>query len=184
MQARLMLLAALLLGICAPGAAQSLATRVFVARPVQATMFIRASLRSNAPATFLRASQTTENSSRTSFLVNSAYTPDRDLLKRSLIEEDRTRFLTESRFAVVQFGRGRFELGGFESTLNMQNAQLGPIGSGGLPSNHDQASTARSIRFDGISLVFRFGRDAQTRGRPEVWRCLSWVWGNSLGCNF
>lgn len=183
MQPRLMLLAGLLLGSCAPGAAQTLATRVFVARPEQTTMLVRASLTLFAPKAPMQSRLPTKPVPRTAFLVNSAYTPDPGLMGRSLVEEDRTRFLTESRLAVVQFWRGRFELGGFASTLHMQNGQFGLPGSGDPPSNHDQSSTARSIGNDGISLVFRFGRDAQTRGQPGVWRCLSWIRGDSRGCN-
>jgi len=65
----------------------------------------------------------------------------------------------------------------------MQNVHLGPPGSGGLlPRAPDQAELATSVGNDGISLVFRFGRDARTTRQPQVWRCLAWIKGESRGC--
>jgi hypothetical protein len=81
---------------------------------------------------------------------------------------------------VVQFWRGHLQLDGFDSTLHMQNVQLGPSSFGGPPPRHDQAGAASSAGLDGISLGFRFGRDAQTGHQTQGWRCLAWFRGDVM----
>jgi hypothetical protein len=56
--------------------------------------------------------------------------PDRPPKGQLLQEVVRTPLLTESRMAVVQFWRGRLQWDRFESTLHMQDVQLGPSGFG------------------------------------------------------
>jgi hypothetical protein len=178
---QLILVVGVLLSSCVPAEAQTLPTQVLlaVARPEPATMLVRASVSYFPPKVSL-----TDWLPRTpvaQFTDIPAYNPD-DLESRLMMEEVRTLFLTESRLAVVQFWKGHLHLDGFDSTVHMQSIRLGPSGSGGLPPSHDQAGVARSVGLDGISLSFRFGRDEQTRRKPQVWRCLAWIRGESHGC--
>lgn len=182
MRSHLVLVFGFLLSSCLPIEAQTLATQIF---PVQArseptTMLVRA-----APTYFLPRVSLTIFLPRVpvaQFTNMPAYKPDIGLENRLQMEVVKTLFLTESRLAVVQFWRGRLHLDGFDSTLHMQNIQLGPSGSGGLPPSHDQAGVARSVGLDGISLSFRFGRDTQTGRQTQVWRCLAWIRGENRGC--
>jgi hypothetical protein len=169
MRSHLVLVFGLLLSSCRPIEAQTLATQVFLvqARSEPTTMLVRA-----APTYFLPRVSLTIFLPRVPvepFTNISAYKPDIGLENRLQIEVVKTLFVTESRLAVVQFWRGRLHLDGFDSTLQMQNIQLGPSGSGGLPPSHDQAGVARSVGLDGISLSFRLGRDTQTGRQTQVW---------------
>lgn len=76
-----------------------------------------------------------------------------------LIEEVRTPFVSESRVAVVRLWSGRMELNGVESTTHMQSVQLGPPGFANLPPAPDQERLGNATGYDGMSLVFNFGRD-------------------------
>jgi hypothetical protein len=184
MQHQLILVVGVLLSSCLPGEAQTLATQVFLAqaRPEPTTMLVRA-LPNHFPSNVSPASRLPRTPvAQFTVLVIPAYEPDRSLESRSLVEVVRTLFVTESRLVVIQFWRGRLRLDGFDSTLHMQNVQLSPSGSGGPPPSYDQAGVASSVDLDGISLGFRFGRDAQTRRQPQVWRCLAWIMGKSRGC--
>jgi hypothetical protein len=182
MQHQLILVVGLLLSSCLPGEAQTLATRVFVARvrPKVTTTPVRVSLTHFPPRDSLTAGQPRKPVAQPIVFVMSA--PDRRPESQLLQEVVRTPLLTESRMAVIQFWRGRLQLDRFESTLHMQDVQLGPSGFGGLPPMHDQASLASSANLKGISLVFRFGRNAQVTSQPQAWRCLGLIRGNSRGC--
>jgi len=185
MQHQLILVVGLLLTSCLPAEAQTLTTQVFLgpALPEPTPMLAPASL-NDFPSKVSPTSRPPQKpAARFTLLVIPAYAPDRNLESRSPVEEFRTPFLTESRLVVVQFWRERLQLDGFESSLEMQNAQLGPPGSGGVvPRISDQAALATSVGNDGISLVFHFGRDARTTRQPQVWRCLAWIKGESRGC--
>ena len=182
MRSRLVPVFGLLLSSCLPIKAQTLVTQVFLvqARSEPTTVFVRA-----APTYFLPRVSVTIFLPRVPvapFTNIHAYQPDIGLESRLQMEVVQTLFVTESRLAVVQFWRGRLHLDGFDSTVHMQNIQLGPSGSGGLPPSHDQAGVARSVGLDGISLSFRFGRDTQTGHQTQVWRCLAWIRGENRGC--
>jgi hypothetical protein len=182
MQHQLILVVAVLLSSCLPGESQTLTTEVLLAqaRPEPTMMLARASLTPFSA----KVSPTSEFPRTTVAQLTDipAYQPDRSLESRLQIEVVKTLFVTESRLAVVQFWRGRLQLDGFDSTLHMQNVQLGRSGSGGLPPSYDQAGVARSVGRDGISVEFRFGGGAQTRRQPQIWRCLAWIRGKSRGC--
>jgi hypothetical protein len=184
MQHQLILVVGLLLTTCLPGEAQTLATRVFVApaRPEQAMTFVRPSPTRAPQKASLTAGQPRKPAAQFTVLITPAYMPDRGRESQSLQAVVRTPLLTESRVTIVQFCRGRLQLDRFESTLHMQNVHLGPPGFGGLFPIHDQAGLASSASLEGISLVFRFGRNAQVRSQPQVWRCLGLIRGNSRGC--
>ena len=182
MRHQLIIVIGVLLSSCLPGESQTLTTEVLLAQahPVPTVVLARALLTHFPP----KVSPTSglPRATGAQFTDIPAYKPDRSLESRLQIEVVKTLFVTESRLAVVQFWRGHLQLDGFHSTLHMQNIQLGPSGSGGLPPSHDQAGAARSVGLDGISVEFRFGQDAQTRRPPQVWRCLAWMRGESRGC--
>lgn len=120
------------------------------------------------------------------FLSAAARKPEPSLESWLPIEEVRTSFLTETRFLVAHLWRG-LQLDVFDSTIHSQSLQLGPPSSGSgfqnfRPSSHDQAGIASSVGFDGISLRYSFGWDAETRKPTQLWRCVSWVIGNGRGC--
>ena len=184
MQHQLILVVGVLLSSCLPGEAQTLATQAFLAeaRPEPTTMLVRALPTHFPPNVSLTSRLPRTPVAQFTVLVIPAYALDRSLESRTLVEVVRTLFVTESRLLVIQFWRGRLRLDGFDGTLHMQNVQLGASGSGGSTPSHDQAGLASSVGLDGISLGFRFGRDAQTGRQPQVWGCLAWIMGKSRGC--
>jgi hypothetical protein len=182
MQHQLILVVGLLLGSCLPGEAQTLPTRVFVARPELTMTLVRTSLNLTPQKASLTAGQPRKPVAQFTVLIIPAYVPDRRPESQSLREVVRTPLLTESRMTIAQFCRGRLQLDRFESTLHMQNVHLGPPGFGGLSPIHDQAGLASSASLQGISLVFRFGRNAQVRSQAQIWRCLGLIRGNIRGC--
>jgi len=70
----------------------------------------------------------------------------------------RTPFVEQVRVTVVRLWGGRLQLGGFASTSRTENVLLSFSGSGGpaLPG----VRVPRANRSYGLSLTFRFGRDA------------------------
>jgi hypothetical protein len=185
MQRQLILVAGLLLSGCVPAGAQTLATQVLLAqaRPAPTTTVLISAL----PIPFLPNAPLASERQRkpvappTVFFIP-AYEPEHSLEDQPLIEATWTPFLTESHLVVAQFWRGHLQLDGVEGTLHMQNPHFGLPGSG-PPTSHDQAGLANSFNLDGVSLVFRFGRDAQTERAPPIWRCLARIRGDSRGCS-
>jgi len=91
--------------------------------------------------------------------------------------EVKTLFLTQSMLPLLQLWGGRLQLDAFQSTLHMQNVQLGPSAAGGLldfrPQRQGYPGRPRSVHLSGLSLSFHFGRDAQI-GRPaQIWQCIA-----------
>ena len=83
------------------------------------------------------------------------------------MHEVKTLSITRLSLPLLQLCGGRLRLEGFKSTLHMQNVQLDQSYLGQL----------RSKSFQGLSLSFQFGRDAQT-GRPtQIWRSLARIVG-------
>ena len=184
MQRQLILVIGLLLSSCVPAGAQTLATPLLLAqaRPAPTTILVSA-----LPTPFLPNAPLASERPRkpvapaTVFLVP-AYEPDYSLESRPLIPTIRTPFLTESRLVVAQFWRGHLQLNGVQGTLHMQNPDFGPPGSNPLRS-HDQAGLASTFNLDGVSMVFRFGRDTETERGLPIRRCLAWIRGDSGGCS-
>lgn len=99
-------------------------------------------------------------------------------------QEVKTLFYTRSSMPLVQLWGGRLRLDGFMGTINMQNVQLGPSGSGGLrdfrPPREISPHGPRSIDLYGVSVNIHLGRDASMERPPEVRRTLSKLIGNIL----
>jgi hypothetical protein len=99
-----------------------------------------------------------------------------------LIEEVRTPFTTESRVEVVRLWGGHMELNGVENSTHMQSVQLGPPGFASLRPVPDQERLGSATGYDGMSLVFNFGRDAHASSQPQAWHCLGLIKGRTSGC--
>jgi hypothetical protein len=97
-----------------------------------------------------------------------------DLQNLSQIRETKSVFLTQSSLPLVQIWGGRLELDGFTSTLQMQDVQFGPSAAGRLqdfrPPRQGYPGIPRSVSLYGVSLSFRFGRDAHI---GPIWRRLA-----------
>lgn len=179
------LVAGLLLSSCVPAGAQTLATQVLLAQasPAPTTTMLVSAL----PTPFLpNAPMASERPRKpvappTVFFVP-AYERDRSPENRPLIQTIRNPFLTESRLVVAQFWRGHLQLNGVQGTLHMQNPHFGTPGSN-PPRSHDQAGLANTFNLDGVSMVFRFGRDTETERGLPIRRCLAWIRGDSRGCS-
>src|SRR6266404_5027861 len=61
-----------------------------------------------------------------------AYPRDYSLEHLSPMDEVKTVILTQSSLPLVQFWGGRLQLDAFQSTLRIQNGQLGLVGGGGM----------------------------------------------------
>ncbi|MCU1239853.1 MAG: hypothetical protein JWO71_579 [Candidatus Acidoferrum typicum] len=103
-----------------------------------------------------------------------AYPRDYRLEHLSPLNEVRTVILSQSSLPLVQFWGGRLQLDAFQSTLRIQNGQLGLVGGGGMRNSLLSGQTfpggPRSVHLAGLSLSFRFGRDARTGHPAQLWR--------------
>ena len=108
-----------------------------------------------------------------------AYPRDYSLEHLSPMNEVRTVILTQSSLPIIQFWGGRLQLDAFQSTLHIQNGQLGLAGVGpiraSLLSGQTYPGGPRSVHLCGLSLSFRFGRDAHTGHPAQLWRRLMHV---------
>ena len=106
-----------------------------------------------------------------------AYPRDYSLEHLSPMDEVKTVILTQSSLPLVQFWGGRLQLDAFQSTLRIQNGQLGLVGGGGMRNSLLSGQTfpggPRSVHLTGLSLSFRFGRDARTGHPAQLWRRLT-----------
>jgi hypothetical protein len=103
-----------------------------------------------------------------------AYQRDYSLEHLSPMNEVRTLILTQSSLPLIQLWGGRLQLDAFQSTIRIQNEQLGLVGSGGIRgarlSGQSYPGGLRSVHLSGLSLSFRFGRDARTGHAAQLWR--------------
>jgi len=105
------------------------------------------------------------------------YQGDYSLEHLSPMNEVRTVILTQSSLPLVQFWGGRMQLDAFQSTLHIQNGQLGLAGvgpvAGSLVSGQSYPGGPCSVHLSGLSLSFRFGRDARPEHPARLWRRLT-----------
>ena len=96
--------------------------------------------------------------------------------------------LTQSSLPLCQLWSGRLQLSAFQSTLHSQNAQLGPLGYGGMegfrPTRQSYPGGPLSVHFSGFSLNFHFSRDSRTRYPTQVWRRLKRFVGTAPQLNW
>jgi hypothetical protein len=112
-----------------------------------------------------------------SLLFAGAYERDHSLQHLSPMDEVKTLTLTQSSLPLAQLWGGRLQLDAFQSTLHMQNVQLGPLGYGGMegfrPPRQTYPGGPLSVHFSGLSLSFHFGRDSRARRPTQVWRRMT-----------
>jgi hypothetical protein len=183
MRNQLVLLAGLLLSSCFPMEAQAPVAPAILAHtspglPMTITLFRASPIRSSTTLP-------ERPPRRPAFLLATAYGPEPSLESRLPIDQFQTPLLAESRFPVAHLWRG-LKLDVFESTFHSHSWQRGSPTSGvGFqdlrPLSSDQAGIGSSIRHNGLSLTYSFGRDAARRP-IQILRCLSWVVGSGRGC--
>jgi hypothetical protein len=88
----------------------------------------------------------------------------------------KTLILTQVSLPLVELWNGRLELDAFQSTLRIQNMQLGPLGYAApadflLPQQNFPGGL-RAIHLSGLRLTFHFGRVEGTRRPTRAWRCV------------
>jgi hypothetical protein len=186
MRSRFTLVAGLFLGTCLPMEAQTPATQHILTRTSpRLTMipFLVPRLRTSLIALPFKLPR--ELFTRPDSRLDATYKPESSFESRLQIEEVRTSFLMESNFLIVRLWRG-LHLDVFDSTLYSQSLQLGPRSGSNFPDlrppSHDQAGITSSVGSDGISLRYTFGRNAQPGRQSPIWRCLTWIKGESRGC--
>jgi hypothetical protein len=186
MYKRFILLLGIFLGSHVPAAGQTPVSQILLARGHGAQiMTIHRTVSSFLLARFSLPSQDPGKSpARFSLLFAGAYERDPSLEHLSPMDEVKTLTLTQSSLPLVQLWGGRLQLDAFQSTLHMQNVQIGPLGYGGMegfpPSRQSYLGGPLSVRFSGLRLSFHFGQDSRT-GRPtQSWRRLSRIVGTVL----
>jgi len=128
-------------------------------------------------APFFLLSQDRENTfAYTSLRYPGPYEHDLGLgLERlSPVTKLRTLILTQVSLPLVQLWDGKLELEAFQSTLRIQNVQLGALGYGGISDSRLPHQSfpggSRSVHLSGVSLKFHFGRFERTRRPTQAWR--------------
>jgi hypothetical protein len=164
------LLLGIFLGSHRSALAQTLAPRIVLAQDhVAPIIAILPTISTALPAfSFLRSQGPEKYNAHFSLPFAAAYPRDYRLDHLSPMEEVRTLILTQSSLPLIQFWGGRLQLEAFQSTLHIQNGQLGPAGNSMRTSRlagQNYPGGLRSVHLSGLSLSFRFGRDART-GHP------------------
>ena len=98
---------------------------------------------------------------------------DLGLERPSPVIKIKTLILTQVSLPLVQLWDGKLELDAFQSTLRIQNVQLGALGmpDSRLPQQNFPGGS-RSVHFSGLSLNFHFGRVERTPPPKQAWRCV------------
>jgi hypothetical protein len=166
------LLLGIFLGGHRPAVAQTLTPQIVLAQQhIVPTLSMIPTVSTALPAfSFLLLRDPTKSNPHFSRQFAGVYPRDYSLEHLSPMDEVRTVILTQSSLPLVQFWGGRLQLDAFQSTLRIQNGQLGLVGGGGmrnsLLSGQNFPGGPHSIHLAGLSLSFRFGRDART-GHPD-----------------
>jgi hypothetical protein len=141
-----------------------------VSIPVQAASFLQSRDPGKSPAHF-------------SVPFAGAYERYDGLLHLSQMVKVKSSMFTISSLPLVQFWSGRFQLDAFQSTLRMENIQLGPSGYGGIVGFRARQSYlggSLSVHFTGLGLSFHFGRDSRIRRPTHPWRRMKQFVGGVL----
>jgi len=101
------------------------------------------------------------------------YESDLGLERLSPVIKLKTLILTQVSLPLVQLWDGKLELEAFQSTLRIQNVQLGALGmpDSRLPQQNFPGGS-RSVHLSGVSLKFNFGQAQRTRRPTQAWRCV------------
>jgi hypothetical protein len=135
-------------------------------------------------ASFLRSQGPGESSAHFSLQFSGTFEPDHGLEHLSPMDQVKTLTLTQSSLPLVRLWGGRLQLDAFQSTLHIQNVQLGPSGYGGMegfcPSRQSYPGGPLSVHFTGLSLSFHFDRDSRAKRPTQLWRRLTRIVGTAL----
>jgi hypothetical protein len=170
------LLLGIFLGSYRPALAQTLAPRIVLAQEhVAPIITILPTISTALPSFSFLVSQDPEKSNaHFSLPFAAAYPRDYRLEHFSPMDEVRTLILTQSSLPLVQFWGGRLQLDAFQSTLHIQNGQLGPAGMrASRLAGQSYPGGLRSVHLTGLSLSFRFGRDARIGHPAQLWQRLT-----------
>jgi hypothetical protein len=173
---RLIVLLGVLLGSHVAVVAQTPASQIVLsqARIAPSMTMLRTVSTPFPAASFLLSQDPGRSPAQFSYQFTGAYQPDRSLQLLPPTDEVRTMFFTQSSLPLLQLWRGRLHLDAFQSTLHMQNAQFGPLGyrgtQGFLSARQSYPADPSSA---GLSLSFRFRRDARTEQPSQAWRRIT-----------
>jgi hypothetical protein len=170
------LLLGVFLGSHGPAVAQTPASRIVLAQEHLAPITpILSTVTSLLPAaSFLLSQEPGKLNAHLSLLSARAYARDYSLEHLSPMDDVSTLILTQSSLPLVRLWGGRLQLDAFQSTLHIQNAQLGPFGMrGSRLLAQSYPGGLRSVHLSGLSLSFYFGRDARTGHPAQLWRRLT-----------
>ena len=186
MYKRFITLLGLFLGSLVPAAGQTPAPRIVLAQehlaPIITTL---RTVSTPLPATsFLLYQDPGKPPVHFSYLFAGATELDPGTELLPPVKTVRTLFYTQSSLPLVQLWSGRLQLDAFQSSLHIQNVLLGPLAYGNMQGFRSPRQAypggPLSVHFSGLSLTFRFGRDARTERPVQAWRRLSRIVGNAL----
>ena len=135
-------------------------------------------------ASFLRSQDAGKSPAYFGLSVGGAYERYDGLQHLSQMVKVKSLMFTLSNLPLVQFWSGRFQLDAFQSTLRMENMQLGPSGYRGIvgfrASRQSYTGGPLTVHFTGLSLSIHFGRDSRTRRPTQAWRRMKQFVGGVL----
>ena len=176
----------ILLGSHAPAAAQTPAPQLVLAQERAAPTMAMVPTVSTALAagSTLVSQDTGKSPAHFNRLYLGAYERDPSLGQLLPMERVKNLFFTQVNLPLVQLWGGRLQLDAFQSTLHIQNAQLGLSDYGGTQGFRSAQQSyyggPNSVRFSGLILGFHFGGDARAARPTGVLRRLTRIVGNVL----
>jgi hypothetical protein len=169
MYRRFILLLGMFLGSSLPVLGQTPAPQILLAQEHIAPVMtnLRTASIPLPPASFLRSQDPSESLAHFRLPFAGAYERYDGLQHLSQMVKVKSLMFTLSSMPLVQFWSGRFQLDAFQSTLRMENLQLGSPGYGGIVGfrapRQSYLGGPLSAHFTGLGLSFHFGRDSRTR---------------------
>ena len=121
---------------------------------------------------FLLSQRLEKSNVHFSFPLAGAYQHDYRLDHLSPMDEVKTLVLTQSSLPLAQFWGGRLQLDAFQSTLSIPNGLVGGM-RGCRLAGQNYPGALRSAHLSGLSLSFRFEREARTGHPVRLWQRLT-----------
>jgi hypothetical protein len=183
---RFILLLGMFLGSHVPVAGQTLAPQIVLSQehiaPVTTTL--RTVLVPLPAASFLRSQEPGKSLAYFSLPFAGTYERSDGLQHLSQMVKVKSLMFTLSSLPLVQFCNGRFQLDAFQSTLRMENMQLGPSRYGGMEGlrapRQGYLGGPLSVHFTGLSLSFHLGRDSRAKRPTQAWHRVAQFVGGVL----
>jgi hypothetical protein len=175
---RFIVLLGVLLGGHVPAVAQTSAQQIVLARePLAPIKTMLRTVSTPSPAgSFLLSQGLSKSPADFSSVFAGAYERGPSVERLLPTEEVKTLFLTKSSLPLFQPWGGRLRLDAFQSTLDLQTVQLGPLGRRGTQTLRSPGQTYSA----GLSLSFQFGRHARTGPPAQAWRRMTQLVGAAL----